>query len=117
VRKGVCCHQEYNSTVSIVYKPRTTLGNWSVRLIVISILFFLVLAAFIASGQRGGDTFFSNLSLALPMLIAAILAVCAFFTGILSIIKNRERAVFVFISTVIGSFVLFFMLAEILFPH
>jgi cytochrome bd-type quinol oxidase subunit 2 len=103
--------------MSIGYKPSTTLGNWSVRLIVISILFFLVLAAFIASGQRGGDTFFSNLLLTIPMLSASILAIGSFFTGILSIIKNRERAVFVFISTVIGSFVLFFMLAEILFPH
>jgi cytochrome bd-type quinol oxidase subunit 2 len=117
VRKGVCCHQEYNSTVSIVYKPRTTLGNWSVRLMVVSILFFIVLTVFIASGQRGGDTFFSNLSLALPMLIAAILAVCAFFTGILSIIRNRERAVFVFISTALGFFVLFWGFAEIVFPH
>ena len=103
--------------MSVVYKSHTNLGKWSVRLIVISILFFIVLSSFIASGQKGGDTFFSNLSLALPMLIAAILAVCAFFTGILSIIRNRERAIFVFISTVLGFFVLFWGLAEVIFPH
>ncbi len=101
----------------ISYKPSTVLGKWSVRLIAVSILFFIVLSSFIASGQRGGDTFFSNLSLAIPMLVAAIFAVCAFFTGILSVIRNRERAVFVFVSTVLGFFVLFWGFAEIVFPH
>ncbi len=99
------------------YKPSTFLGNWSVRLIVFSLLFFIVFYSLVVSGQRGGDTFFSNLALAITMLIAAILAVSSFFTGIIGIIKNRERAIFVYISTVIGFFVLLFGLAEIIFPH
>ena len=99
------------------YKPRTFLGNWSVRLFVFSLLFFILFYALVASGQRGGDTFFSNLVLAIPMLIAAILAVSSFFTGIIGIIRNKERAIFVYISTVIGFFVLLFGLAEIIFPH
>jgi len=103
--------------MGIIYKPNTTLGVWSVRLIGSSVLFFIVLSAFIASGQRGGDTFFDRPALAFPMLFAGISAACAFFTGITSIIRNRERAVFVYISTTIGFFVLFFFLAEILFPH
>ena len=101
----------------VSYSPSTVLGKWSVRLIVVSILFFIVLSSFIASGQKGGDTFFSNLSLAIPMIIAAILAVCAFFTGIIGIFRNRERAVFVFISTALGFFVLYWGFAEIVFPH
>ena len=103
--------------MKVSYKPSTILGTWSVRLIVFSILFFVVFFLFIASGQKGGDTFFSNLSLTIPMLIAAILAVCAFLTGILSIIKNRERAVFVYISAAIGFIVLLFGFGEIIFPH
>ena len=99
------------------YKPSTLLGNWSVRLIVFSLLLFIVFYSLVASGQRGGDTFFSNLALAITMLIAAILAVSSFFTGIIGIIRNRERAIFVYISTVIGLFVLLFGLAEIIFPH
>ena len=101
----------------ISYRPSTVPGKWSVRLILVSILFFIVLSSFIASGQRGGDTFFSNLSLAIPMLIAGILAVCAFFTGIIGIFRNGERAVYVFISTALGFFVLFWGFAEIVFPH
>jgi hypothetical protein len=51
------------------------------------------------------------------MLVAAILAVSSFFTGIIGIIRNRERAIFVYISTAIGFFVLLWGLAEIIFPH
>ena len=101
----------------ISYKPSAVLGAWSVRLIALALAFFILFAVLVALGQRGGETFFSNLVLTIPILIAAILAVCAFFTGILSIIRNRERAVFVLISTAIGFFVLIFGLAEITFPH
>ena len=103
--------------MSIRYKSSTVLGKWSVRLILVSILFFIIFSFFIASGQRGGDTFFSNLSLAIPMVVAAILAVCAFFTGIIGIFRDRERAVFVFIATTLGFFVLFWGFAEIVFSH
>ena len=99
------------------YKPSTFLGNWSVRLIVFFLLCVIVLSSLIASGQRGGDTFFSNPALAITMLVAAILAVSSFVTGIIGIIRNRERAIFVYISTAIGFFVLLWGLAEIIFPH
>jgi len=99
------------------YKPNTTLGIWSVRLIGASILFFILFCVIVASGQRGGETFFSNLSLTIPMLTAFILAACAFFTGIIGILRNRERAVFVFISTILGFLVLLYGLAAIIFPY
>ena len=103
--------------MKVSYKPNTVLGKWSVILIVLSFIFSILLFSFIASGQRGGDTFFSRPALAVPMLLAGISAVCAFFTGITCIIRNKERAIFVYISTVIGFFVLLFGLAEIIFPH
>ncbi len=101
----------------VTYKPSAVLGAWSVRLIAFALAFFILFAVLVALGQRGGETFFSNLVLAIPMLIAAVLAVCAFFTGILGILRNRERAVFVLISTGLGFFVLFWGFAEIVFPH
>ncbi len=103
--------------MNIKYKPNSTLGTWSVRLIAASILFFILFFIIVSSGQESGDTFFSNLTLSIPMLIAAILAVSSFFTGIIGIIKNRERAVFVYLSTAIGFFVLLFGLGEIISPH
>ena len=58
-----------------------------------------------------------NLALAIPMLLAAVSGVSALVTGIIGIVKSRERSVLVFLATVIGLFVLIFSLGEILFPH
>ena len=43
--------------------------------------------------------------------------IAAFFTGIISILKNKERSVLVFLSTLLGSLVLLWIFAEIAFPH
>ena len=97
--------------------PTTPLGKWSVRFILI---FFGLLATFyllVASGQRGGETFFSNPLLAIPILAAGISGAAAFFTGIISILVQKERVILVFVATAIGLFVLLFALGEILFPH
>ena len=48
---------------------------------------------------------------------AGICGIAAFFTGIISIIKSKERSVLVFLTTVIGFLVLIFVLGEILVPH
>jgi len=99
------------------FAPKTIWGRWSVWLI---IAFFVFLASFlvlVASGQRGGETFFSNLALTIPMLLAGSCGVAAFVTGLIGIIKSRERAILVYLAAGIGLFVLFFLLGEILSPH
>lgn len=93
------------------------MGKWSVRLMC---LFFIFLAKFfilIALGQRGGETFFSNLLLAIPGLLAAVSGVGAFFVGMVSIVNNKERSFLVFVSTGIGFLILLWCILEILFPH
>ena len=101
----------------VKYTPNTVLGTWSVRLIGVSILLFISVITLFASGQRGGGTFFGNLLLAVPMLIAVVSAICAFFTGITSMFRDRERVAFVFVSTVLGFLVLLYGLAVIIFPY
>lgn len=99
------------------FVPKTNLGKWSVGLIIALFAFLTLFQILVASGQRGGATFFSNPLLVVPLLIAGICGVSAFFAGIIGIMKRRERSVLVFLATVIGFFVLFFVLGEILFPH
>lgn len=97
--------------------PKTSLGKWSVRFILV---FFGLLATFyllVASGQRGGETFFSNPLLSIPILGAGISGAASFFTGIISIFKQKERSILVYLATAIGLSVLLFALGEILFPH
>jgi len=101
----------------ISLKPRTITGKWSTGLIIAFFLFFAVFLIFVALGQRGGDTFFSNLALTIPMLVAGVSSVSALVTGIIGIVKSRERSVLVFLATAIGLVVLIFSLGEILFPH
>ena len=72
---------------------------------------------FISLGETGGATIFSNLKLAIPGLLAALSAIVCFFTGIISVFKNKERSVLVFLSTILGFLVLLWCLAELLFPH
>ena len=100
------------------FMPKTRLGKWSVGLIV---LFFLLFASgiFIISRQepQPNQTFFDNPAASIPMLSAGGAAIAAFFTGVLAIIKNRERSILVFIATTIGLFVTWFMVGEILVPH
>jgi hypothetical protein len=69
----------------------------------------------VASGQRGGETFLDNLYISVPMLLAAISGVLAFILGLIAIIKNKERAFFVFISTILGFFILWFVVGSLVF--
>jgi hypothetical protein len=103
--------------MKIYFVPRAKLGKWSVGLIAVFFLLFAVFWLFFASGQRGGDTFFSNFFLAIPMLLAGMSGIFAFFTGIISIIKKKERSILVFLSTLIGFFILFWCFSEVIFPH
>ncbi|MFC1938777.1 hypothetical protein ACFLWM_01295 [Chloroflexota bacterium] len=68
-------------------------------------------------GQRGGDTFFSNPSLAIPILLAGISGIAAFITGLISIIRDKERSISVYLAVAFGFVTLVFVLGEIIFPH
>ena len=103
--------------MKISFMPKTNLGKWSVWLVVGFFVFLGVFAFLVASGERGGETFFSNLKLTIPMIIAVACAIGSFFTGAIGIIRKKDYSVLVFISTLVGFFVLWFSVAEIVFPH
>jgi len=97
--------------------PKTPIGKWSTGFIGAFFVFFITFLLLVASGQRGGETFFSNLALTIPMLLAGTSGVLALFTGLISVIRNRERSILVFLAMLIGLFVLIFWLGEVIFPH
>ena len=99
------------------FVPKTILGKWSVALIVAFIVLLVSFQLLVASGQRGGETFFSALVLTVPILIAGICGVSAFVTGLIGVIRSRERSVIVYLAVTIGLLVLLFGLGEIIFPH
>jgi len=93
------------------------LGKWSVRLIVAFAVFLASFGILVASGQRGGDTFFSNPILTIPGLLAATSGIAAFITGLISIVRRKERSISVYLAVTLGLIVLVFVLGEIIFPH
>ena len=97
--------------------PKTKLGKLSTGLIGAFIVFIVAFQLLVASGQRGGETFFSNLVLAIPILLAGTSGVFAFAIGLTGVIRNRERSILVFLAILIGLFVLLFSLGEVIFPH
>jgi hypothetical protein len=100
--------------MKILILPKTALGKWSIGLAISFIVFFALVSVLGATGQEGGETFFSNLFLAIPGLIAAVSAFAAFLTGLIDIIFMKERALLVFVSTAIGLLLILFILGDLL---
>lgn len=102
--------------------PKTKLGKWSVRLIIVFFGLFIFVQIIAAVGRSQGafdSDSFNIYQLLIPITIipAGICGIAAFLTGIISVVKSKERSVFVFLVTAIGFFVLLFILGEILVPH
>jgi len=98
--------------------PKTTLGKWSTGLIIAAFLFFMVFFIEVVSGFRGGDTLdFSNIWPAIPIILAGVSAISSMVTGMIAILKSKDRSVLVFLATAIGVFALIFVAGEFLFPH
>jgi hypothetical protein len=74
------------------------------------VLFFGIVAV---ADQRGGDTFFSNLYLATPILLAAACGILAGAAAIYAVAFRSERSILTFVALAAGLLVLVFSLGEI----
>jgi hypothetical protein len=59
----------------------------------------------------------SRPALALTMLVGMAAGVSALITGLIAIIRQKERAILVYAATLVGAGFTLFLLAEVLFPH
>jgi hypothetical protein len=91
--------------VRITILPKTPLGRWSVGLAIAFILFY-VLAEVLYGFEVLGPGLNPALGNALAIVVAGI-GVAAFVTGLISIIKSKERSILVFLTTAIGFYSLF----------
>jgi len=104
--------------------PKTNLGKWSVVLIpVMFVLFFIgssLTDSLYESVPAGGTILKDIISrpvLAISMLIGMGAGIAAPVTGLISIIKQKERALLVYLSTLVGAGLTLFLIAEFLFPN
>ena len=104
--------------------PITTLGKWSVGLIIAMPLLFIIgisLTSLLYRSVPAGGTILADIAarptLALTMLAGIVAGISAFITGLLAVVKPKERALMVYISTAVGALLLFFLAGELVFPH
>lgn len=97
--------------------PQSNLGKITAWLFIAFFLIFLIFQLLVASGESGGETFFSNIKLSILVILLAIFPISAFFTGLVAIIRHKERSILVFLAVLLGFFALIFLLGEFLFPH
>ncbi len=99
--------------------PTTKVGKWSVGLcIVFMILMVIVFMSVIFTPKEElSPNFFEPLCPAVTLLIAGTCGIIASILGVMSIAKNKERSVLVFLATAIGVLALVFIVGEFLFPH
>ena len=96
--------------------PSTNYGKWAGWLLGGFVALLALFFGLVEAGQRGGETFFSNPLLTVPMLGAAVSAITGGVLGAVAL-KHRDRSPIVFLSIVVGLFVLVFTVAEFAFPH
>jgi len=101
------------------FKPKTKLGKWSIWLIVAFAVCLGVFRANIVSAT-GVSTWHRYLLLALIFSPAQQLGIAAFITGLISILRGKERSVAVRLAVFFGSFGilgLIFWILLVTFPH
>ena len=104
--------------------PRTTPGRWSVGLIVVMPILFVIgfsLSGSLYESVPAGGTIPADIAarpfLALTMLAGMATGILGFITGLLAIVKQKEKALLVYISTVIGGLLILYLIAELAFPN
>ena len=104
--------------------PKTVLGKWSIVLIVVMPLLFIIgmsLTNTLYESVPSGDTILQDISgrpaLALTMLSGMASGISAFILGLVAIVRQKERVFLVYVSTTIGALLILFLLGEVIFPH
>jgi hypothetical protein len=104
--------------------PGTSLGWWSVGLLVATPLLLAVGASFrdslyesVAAGDSIPEDIARRPALALTMLTGMTAGVATFVTGLVAVIRGRDRALLVLVSTFLGALFTLFLAAEVAFPH
>ena len=105
--------------------PKTCLGKWSVGLVAAFILISVVNGLLTPPRPSPGAPVLPpsmavvamGISRMVVLIIGLASGIAAFVTGLISIIKSRERSILVFLAVIVGLLVLIFCLGEVIFPH
>ena len=104
--------------------PKTILGKWSLGLILAMPILFVIGSSFTNSlyeSVPAGGTILKDIvsrpALAISMLVGFGAGISAFVTGLIAIIRQKERSILVYVATIVGAVLFVFLCGEVLFPH
>jgi len=108
--------------MKLAFFPKTVLGKWSLRSAAVFLTLFVFSLVMVGLSQRQeGEEFMMKSAVRFFLIAEGLLAIvsglAAFFLGIVSIVKYKERSVLIFLASFVGLLALFFLLGEFLFPH
>ncbi len=110
--------------MKVKLEPKTKLGKWSLGLIVAMPILLFIGMSFTNSLYKSvpaGSTILEDIAgrpaLALTMLVGMVAGISAFIVGLTAIVRQKERALLVYVATSIGMLLILFLIAEVLFPH
>jgi hypothetical protein len=99
---------------SFIGMPRTQVGWWSMGLAVSFFVLFEVWQVYVNATPRPRPTFFSDPLQAFLILSTAATAITGAILGVLALVLKRERSILIVVSTLIGSFVLYWTIGELM---
>lgn len=115
-RSPLFAHVAWPENINVLL-PTTRFGRIAAIGMTVFVLLMGLFAILVAAGQRGGDEFFDNLWLTVPVLVAFASAVVATVAGVVAVVGQRERSVAAIAATIVGLAVTIFGFMEVAFPH
>lgn len=109
---------------SLTFLPTTKPGWWSLLLIIAMPVLIVIGTTFMGllypSVPAGGSILAdiaARPALALTSLAAMTAGILAFITGLVAILRNKDRALLVFLASLVGALLLIFLAGEAVLPH
>ncbi len=97
----------------ITILPKTSLGWWSVWLLLACVLLFVIIVVLGAFTGVADSPLVADISGPIGLLLGA----GSFTLGLLSIIKSKERSILVFLALIIEVLFLVIIVGELLIPQ
>jgi len=94
--------------------PDTKSGKWAVYAIFGFFGSLVIFYGLVAAGLRGGETFFSNPALAIPILLAASCGIASAFLAFWALVFKKDRKLLLAMCLLVGAFVLYFTIGELI---
>ena len=103
---------------------KTNMGKWSIGLILGMPLLFILgttLSSTVYDSVSSGETIWADISgrpgVSIPMLTGFACGIAAFVTGLIAVIKQKERSLLVYAAVILGAVLIVFLAGEIISPH